>query len=173
MRSEAELCTIVKHSLDNCAKIPDPSNGFSSTSIRTFDGIGTINKSDGLHFVCWEAKFLKSMQAFAFSRIEPHQNFYLTKYAECIGVISYVIVGINAGRADQRAYIFLWDDFMSQLYLNKFSIHKKFLEKLPYNEIHKGKFDFNKIIDKKVLSDIYGNIEKVLEDLKGINVGNT
>ena len=52
------------------------------------------------------------MGAFPFSKIEPHQNFFLNEYNKCMGVISYVILGVNAGRGDQRMYVFEWNDFM-------------------------------------------------------------
>ena len=68
MKNEAEVCTIIRNSLVSGFKVPDPSGAFQSTSQRCFDGIGTIEKEDGLHFVCWEAKYLKSMSAFPFSR---------------------------------------------------------------------------------------------------------
>lgn len=106
------------------------------------------------------------MSAFNFNKIEPHQNKYLTEYLKCMGVISYVILGVNVARGDQRMYVFEWNDFMSELYLNGFSIHKDKLEKLPYNEVHKGTFNFEKIICKKDFDALYGSIDKVLEGLK-------
>ena len=163
MKNEAEVCTIIKNSLKHGAKIPDPSSGFTQTSQRTFDGVGTIEKEDGLHFVCWEAKYLKTMSAFNFQKIEPHQNMYLNIYNKCIGVISYVILGVNVGRGDQRMYVFEWDDFMGQLYENKFSIHKDKLMLLPYNEVHKGTFNFENIITKEELNKVYGNMDLVLK----------
>lgn len=165
MKNEAEVCTIIRGSFKYGFKIPDPSGSFNTTSQRCFDGIGTLYKEDGNHFVCWEAKYLKSMQAFPFAKIEPHQNYYLNLYNKCIGVISYVIVGVNVARGDQRMYIFEWDDFMGQLYENRFSIHKDKLEKLPYNEVHKGMFTFDNIITKDTLNIVYGNIDLVLQRL--------
>lgn len=103
------------------------------------------------------------MSAFNFQKIEIHQNAYLNTYNKCIGVISYVILGVNVGRGDQRMYVFEWNDFMGQLYENKFSIHKDKLEKLPYNEVHKGKFTFEKVINKDELNKVYGNIDLVLK----------
>ena len=80
-----------------------------------------------------------------------------------MGVISYVILGVNAGRGDQRMYIFEWNDFMGELYKNRFSIHKDKLEKLPYNEVHKGLFNFEKIITRSDLEKIYGDMDLVLK----------
>jgi len=106
---------------------------------------------------------LKAMGAFSFSKIEPHQNFFLNEYNKCMGVISYVILGVNAGRGDQRMYVFEWNDFMGELYKNRFSIHKDKLEKLPYNEVHKGLFNFEKIITRSDLEKIYGDMDLVLK----------
>jgi len=103
------------------------------------------------------------MGAFSFSKIEPHQNFFLNEYNKCMGVISYVILGVNAGRGDQRMYVFEWNDFMGELYKNRFSIHKDKLEKLPYNEVHKGLFNFEKIITRSDLEKIYGDMDLVLK----------
>ena len=88
------------------------------------------------------------MSAFNFQKIEPHQNYYLNTYNKCNGIISYVILGVNVARGDQRMYVFEWNDFMGELYKNKFSIHKDKLEQLPYNEVHKNLFTFdNKAFD--------------------------
>ena len=106
---------------------------------------------------------MKAMGAFPFSKIEPHQNFFLNEYNKCMGVISYVILGVNAGRGDQRMYVFEWNDFMGELYKNRFSIHKDKLEKLPYNEVHKGLFNFEKIITRLDLEKIYGDMDLVLK----------
>ena len=103
------------------------------------------------------------MGAFPFSKIEPHQNFFLNEYNKCMGVISYVILGVNAGRGDQRMYVFEWNDFMGELYKKRFSIHKDKLKKLPYNEVHKGLFNFEKIITQKKKKKIYGDMDLVLK----------
>ena len=100
MKSEAELCTIIAKSFTYGWKIPDPSGAYMQTSIRAFDGIATQMLADGLHFICWEAKYLKSPGAFSFKRIEPHQNFNLIEFRKAKEVLSYVIVGIDYGRAD-------------------------------------------------------------------------
>ena len=56
---------------------------------------------------------------------------------------------------DNRAYIFDVSA-VSELYYEGFSIHKKFLEQLPYNEIHKGIFSFDNIITRSELYKIIG-----------------
>lgn len=152
MKSEAEFCTVISSSLINGFKIPDPSGAFAATSKRAFDGIGTLLIDGKLRFVCWEAKFLKHLMAFSLKNVEPHQSFYLREYAKASGVISYLILGIDIDRTDKRAYVFEYSDRMAQLYNEGFSFHKKVLEKLPYNEIKKGKFTFDNIIDDEVLN---------------------
>lgn len=146
MKNEAEFCGVIKHSLDNVYKIPDPSSDYASTSLRCFDGVATIKENDKQYFICWEAKFMKAMQAFNFQRIEPHQNYWLNTFNKCENVRSYVILGVSVSRGDNRAYIFEWNDKMGELYNSKFSIHKKQLMSLPYNEIHKSRFEFKNII---------------------------
>lgn len=159
MWNEARFCTTIVHSLNKGYKIPDES-GFqygAKTSIRCFDGIGMQEVDGELHFVCWEAKALKQMSAFNFNHIREWQNDYLTEYSHAKGVISYIILGVDCGRGDKRAYVFKWDDSMSSLYKKGFSIHKKELEKLPYNLIKKDVFTFDNIITKETLVSIYGD----------------
>ena len=159
MWNEARFCTIVVHSLVDGYKIPDES-GFqygAKSSIRCFDGIGMRKVNDELHFVCWEAKVLKQMSAFNFKNIREWQNDYLASYSHAKNVLCYVILGVDCGRGNKRAYIFKWDESMSQLYHKGFSIHKKELEKLPYNLIKKDVFTFDNIITKETLVSIYGD----------------
>lgn len=153
MKSEAEFCTVISNSMINGFKIPDPSGNFAATSKRAFDGIGTLLINDELRFVCWEAKLLKHFEAFSLKRVEPHQNYYLREYAKAKGIVSYLILGIDIDRTDKRAYIFEYSEYMSQLYEQGFSFHKKVLEKLPFNEIKKGHFDFVNIITDKEISE--------------------
>ena len=69
---------------------------------------------------------------------------------------SLFCLGLNGEkRGDNRAYIFDVSA-VSELYYEGFSIHKKFLEQLPYNEIHKGIFSFDYIITKEELYKIIG-----------------
>ena len=154
MKNEAEFCTVIKNSMVKGYKIPDES-GFqygAHTSIRCFDGIGMLDSkyfgenNNQLKFICWEAKYLKKPGAFAFSKIRPWQNEYLCAYEKADKVKSLVIVGIDYGRADKRAFVFEWNDNFSDLYNIGFSIHLKELEKLPYNKLSKGIFTFDNII---------------------------
>ena len=145
---------------------PDPSGMFSSTSQRCFDGIGVLNIDDKYFFTCWEAKFLKSLCAFSLKMVEPHQDAYLRAYAECENIKTLVILGVDIDRSDKRAYIFDWNQ-LSPLYQIGFSFHKKFLDILPYNQIKKGKFEFNNIIDKETIKSVYGkSVETIIEEEK-------
>ena len=156
MKNEAEFSTITKNSIIAGFKIPDPQGMAAMTaSKRAFDGIGMIKENDELVFLCWETKFLKSMGAFSLKRVEEHQDFYLREYRKAKSIKSWVILGVDVGRNDKRAYIFDWDERFGELYKKGFSIHKKYLEKLPYNEIHKKLFEYNNIITFEVLQSIY------------------
>lgn len=153
MKSEAEFCTIISNSMINGFKIPDPSGNFAATTKRAFDGIGTLMVDGELRFICWEAKLLKHFEAFSLKRVEPHQDYYLREYSKAKSIISYLILGIDIDRTDKRAYIFEYSDKMSELYSQGFSFHKKVLEKLPFNKISKGHFDFENIITEKEISE--------------------
>ncbi len=108
----------------------------------------TKTNSNNLVFIPWEAKFIKNLSAFSFKRIETHQDYYLSEYGKALNVFPLLIVGANVSRGDNRIYIFDYNDCGHILYKNEFSIHKKYLEKLPYNEVHKGLFTFSNIITK-------------------------
>lgn len=166
MKSEAEFCTVVKNSLINGFKIPDATGMFASSIQRCFDGIGSIKVDDKLKFVCWEAKFMKSLGAFSLKVVEPHQDAYLRAYQQCENIQTFVILGIDIDRTDKRAYVFDWNE-LYPLYEVGFSFHKKFLDNLPYNPIKKGKFEFNNIINKEDIKKVYSkSIEVIIEESK-------
>lgn len=102
-----------------------------------------------------EAKFNKDPSAFNFNRIEEHQAYYLDEFAKIPDAICYVALGVQWARGDCRSFIFEWRD-ISELYKKGFSIHKKELEKLPYNSIKKEVFTFDNIITRETLVSIYG-----------------
>lgn len=160
MRNEAHLCTIISKSLLHGYKIPDPSTDFKTTSIRCFDGIGMVPESvfntTAPTFICWEAKHIKKLSAFSFKRIEPHQDMYLSAFATAVGIRALLFVGFSVNKGDNRVYIFDYKDCGHDLYQHGFSIHKPFLEKLPYNEIHKERFPIEKVIYKDDLLKVYG-----------------
>lgn len=166
MKNEAELCTIIAKSFTFGWKIPDASGNYFQSSIRAFDGIATQMFDDGLHFVCWEAKYLKSPGAFSFKRIETHQNEFLIEFRKAKEVKSMVLVGVDYGRSDKRVFIFDWDENFSNLYKIGFSIHLKELDKLPYNKISKGTFNFDNIITYNMLKSVYTDFDKVYNDFK-------
>lgn len=155
MKNEAQFCTVVKNSMIAGFKIPDASGEFTSTSIRCYDGLGLLDINTELIFCPWEAKYLKSLGAFAFSRVEPHQDFYLSEHGKAKSIFPLLIVGIDCGRADKRVFIFDYLDCGHDLYQNRCSIHKKYLEKLPYNKITKGVFKFDNIIHKEDIVKAY------------------
>ena len=62
--------------------------------------------------------------------------------------------------------IIRWDDNFSDLYKIGFSIHLKELNKLPYNSISKGSFEFANIINYNDLVGIYDNFKKVYDTFK-------
>ena len=154
--NEAQFCTVIKNSMIDGFKIPDPTGQFSATIKRAYDGIGLLEKEDGLHFCCWEAKWLKDMCAFPFKRVEPHQDYFIRAHKKAKEVLGYVIVGVDAARNDKRVLIFDWDEDFGKLYQAGFSIHKKYLEQLPYNKMSKGIFEFKEIITIDTLLKLYG-----------------
>lgn len=166
MKNEAEFCTVIKNSLVVGYKQPDPSGQYTNTSIRSCDGFGMIQNGNKLNFVCWEAKFLKKPGAFSFKRIEPHQNYYLTEWKKAESIRCFIIVGVDYGRADKRAFVFEWDNDFGELYKIGFSIHLKELNKLPYNKISKGKFTFDNIITYSMLKEIYPDFEEVCDGFR-------
>lgn len=103
-----------------------------------------------------EAKFNKDPSAFNFNRIEDHQAYYLDEFAKIPDAICYIALGVQWKRGETRSFIFDWRD-ISILYHKGFSIHKKELEKLPYNLIKKDVFTFDNIITKETLVSIYGD----------------
>lgn len=154
MKNESEFCTVIKNSMVDGFKIPDPSGDFAMTIKRAFDGIGMLNIDDSYKFVCWEAKFLKELKAFSFKNVRDHQDYYLTSYARADNILCYLIVGIDVARNDKRAYIFDYKDIGHELYQKEISIHKADLDKIPYNSIKNGKFEFSKVIKKEDIENI-------------------
>ena len=154
MKNESEFCTIIKNSMVDGFKIPDPSGDFAMTIKRAFDGIGMLEKDGKFNFVCWEAKFLKELKAFSFKNVRDHQDYYLNSYSRADNVLCYLIVGIDVARNDKRAYIFDYKDIGHELYKNEISLHKTDLEKLPYNPIKKDLFSFENIITKKDIENL-------------------
>lgn len=157
MRSEAQYCTCIVKSLNSVGdlayKIPQPdASGNWATSIRVFDIMGRKDNKP----LYLEAKFNKDPSAFNISgRIEDHQAYYLDEFAKIPDAICYIALGVQWKRGETRSFIFDWRD-ISFLYHKGFSIHKRELEKLPYNLIKKDVFTFDNIITKETLVSIYG-----------------
>ena len=153
MKKESEFCSVIVKSLDIGYKIPDPTGMYAKTIKRCFDIMGAHHFhgfKEYLHPVYIEAKFNKMMSAFNLNRIEDHQAYYLSRFNDVAGAKCFVILGVYAGRGDLRAYVFDWNA-LRPLYEHKKSIYAKVLKELPYNEVHKGVFKFDKIIAKEDL----------------------
>lgn len=154
MRNEAEFCSAIVRSLNENGdlgwKIPD-SAGMWTTSARVFDIMGRIY--DRPLYI--EAKFNKSFSAFNLNRIEPHQAYYLDEFNKISNAVCLILFGTNVSRGDVRSYIFKWDA-LTGLYKRGFSIHKKVLEKMPFNPVKKGLFSFFNVIDKELMKEMYG-----------------
>lgn len=167
MNSEAEVCTIFASSINTGYKIPDPTSNFGQTIIRPFDGLGMVEKEDGLHFLCWEGKYLSKMCAFNFGMVQPHQHAYLMEYSKAMGVEAYLAVGVKFARGKNFIYVFDYKD-VNILFIKRKSIHSKFLMKLPYMQVHKNKieFDLSNVITLDKLKEVYGEQEwqKLLSD---------
>lgn len=155
MTLESEFCTVLVNSLNKQGlgyKIPDPNANYKTTSKRPFDIMGILLVG-GMYLPCYiEAKFSKVKEAFNFKRVETHQSDYLKSFGQIDCAKTYVILGVRAGRRDTRAYIFDWKS-VGFLYPN-FSIHAKYLDDLPYNEIHHDLITFDKVIDIKDLERV-------------------
>lgn len=155
MKKESEYCSCIVKSLNESGnlgfKIPDPTGQFSQTIKRCFDIIGRIDNKP----LYIEAKFNKEPSAFNLNRIEEHQCFFLDEFAKIPDAVCLIALGVQWGRGDLRSFLFEWRD-LSYLYKKGFSFHKKELEKLPYNKVSKGVFDFNNIINKETIVSIYG-----------------
>lgn len=154
--NEAQFCTIIVNSAENGTlyKIPDASGNYSATSKRCCDIIGSLYKNNKFVPVYIEAKFNKEMSAFSLKRIEDHQAAHLSEWNKIENAQCYIILGVKAKRADTRAYIFEWS-CLAPLYKNGFSIHKKYLEKLPYNKVSKQLFTWDNIINNNIMKEVY------------------
>lgn len=157
MKNEAEYCTCIVHSLNEIGlgwKIPDPSGDFAFTIKRAFDLMGRIDKDGHSYPVYIEAKYSKDAGAFSLKRIEEHQGWYLSQFSKIDNSLCYIAFGCSYGRGDVRSFIFDWKS-IKPLFEAGFSIHKKYLDKLPYNKIKKDKFAFDNIITEKELCEVY------------------
>lgn len=170
MKDEAEFNRIVANSLKASKtvindkevtgwgyKISDAAGAYLMATIKSpFDGFGILAKNGQVYNVYFESKFNKSLSAINLNRIEPHQMESLLATSITPSSLSLFCLGLNGEkRGDNRAYIFDVSA-VSELYYEGFSIHKKFLEQLPYNEIHKGIFSFDNIITRSELYKIIG-----------------
>ena len=178
MVNEAELCTIIKNSMIDGVKIPDPSGNYNHTSIRCFDGIGMLpastfgEESGDKLFICWEAKYLKEPKAFSLKAVEPHQAYYLSSFSTAKNVKSLLILGVVFGRGDKRVFVFEWTETLKKLFDLGFSFHKDKLMQLPFNFVskdpnsNKSIFNFEYLIRTEDLNKIYGDINQEIKKLE-------
>jgi penicillin-binding protein-related factor A (putative recombinase) len=113
-----------------------------ATAKQPFDLFGAIK--DAPAYV--EVKFNKTTSSFNLNRIEPHQADWLDKFSRVNGAICLVILGVHVKRGDLRSYVFNWKSLATK-YREKHSYWWKDLEKLPYNEVKKGVFTFENVIE--------------------------
>lgn len=170
MKDEAEFNRIVANSLKASKtiigdkevngwgyKISDAAGAYLMATIKSpFDGFGILAKDGQVFNVYFESKFNKALSAINLNRLEPHQMESLLATSITPSSLSVFCLGLNGEkRGDNRAYIFDVSA-IKELYYDGYSIHKKFLEQLPYNEIHKGIFAFDHIIQKDELYKVIG-----------------
>jgi len=177
--SEKNINTMVKNSLavtgGFCFKIADPQKGAAMSSQKNpFDGFGVISpkviagaktfldvypgKYDADYVpLYWESKFKSTFEAFSLTLVEEHQGYYLDWVSKLPNSLTLLPLGVYMGRGDIRVYLFDWNA-VSPLYHKRFSIHKAYLEKLPYNQVtlKTGLFEAANIITKGDLDAIYG-----------------
>jgi hypothetical protein len=115
-----------------------------ATQQNPFDIFGVVCRPDPK--ACYiEAKHFKELKAFNLNKIEPHQAEWLTKFSLPKESEVYVLLSVQIKRADIRVWIWDWR-FLKEKYEAGFSYHAKMLLELPYNEVHKGIFEFSNII---------------------------
>lgn len=170
MRNEAEYCSCIVRSLNNCGlgwKIPDPNSSYACTVKRAFDIMGRIDKDSHSSAVYIEAKYSKDACSFSLKRIEDHQGWYLTQFNKIDNSLCYIAYGCTYKRGDVRSFIFEWKS-LKPLFDVGFSIHKKYLDKLPYNKIKEGLFAFENVITSKELCEAYGvtSIQEIINSMK-------
>jgi penicillin-binding protein-related factor A (putative recombinase) len=115
-----------------------------ATQKNPFDIFGIICNPEPKS-VYIESKHFKEFKAFNLKKIEPHQAYWLTKFSLPKDSEVYVILSVQVKRADLRVYIFDWR-YLQPMYEAGYSFFAKELDKLPYNEVHKGIFEFKNII---------------------------
>ena len=176
--SEKNINTMVKNSLalagGFCFKIADPPKSAAMSAQKNpFDGFGVISASamkceayaarylgqdrSGYVPAYWESKFLGEFGAFSLKMLEDHQAGYLDWCAKLPRAVVLTPLGIYHDRGDMRIYLFDWNA-LSPLYAKGFSIHKKFLAKLAFNQvtIKTKTFSTNNVIMAEDLLAAYG-----------------
>lgn len=147
MKNEAEFNTIVTKSLDWGFKIPDTGNSvmYAPKNRLPFDGFGAVNGKP----VYFESKYLSTVRAFNFNRLEDHQIENLLKLKELMpDALVLFLICVDFGRGDKRVFFFRDMDYVNQRKMAKDSITKKeFLARRNYVKIKKGLMDFNELME--------------------------
>lgn len=137
---EKDLNRIVCSSLDWAHKIGDTVSYNSQVHQKLpFDGFGLLN---GIP-IYFECKWLPRAMSFNLNRIENHQIENLQKI-HCLNpqVYCVIILGVEWGKSDRRAYIFFNIEEIAKRRLEGKHYLKKELEGLPHYKIKS-----NKVVD--------------------------
>ena len=95
MKNEAEVCTIICKSLDNCYKIPDPTSNFSQTIERPFDCFGSFREKP----LYIEVKHQKGLLALDLQDVKDHQIDALLRFKKTIpNAECWVVWGVTTGK---------------------------------------------------------------------------
>jgi penicillin-binding protein-related factor A (putative recombinase) len=115
--TEIDVNRIIGNSCDWRYKIPDAGHG-----LKPFDGIALF-KGNAIY---WEAKLLKEVKAFNFTRLEDHQIANLQQVAaqNTPNILPLFLVVVAFGRLDKRLYIFRDMQYIGERKLQKRSILK-------------------------------------------------
>jgi penicillin-binding protein-related factor A (putative recombinase) len=150
MSGEAAFNLDIGKALDWYYKISDldASRGVPSAK-KPFDGFGILKGKP----VYWEAKFLKTCEAFNFSQLKQHQiDNLVTIKKNAPEAICLFIIGVKMAERDVRAFIFTDMLDIKQRKEERRSILKKEFEQLS-NFIRKTKGKYNLSAYLKDLGD--------------------
>lgn len=157
---ESQLNTIISNSLKTIGwayKISDPMGG---TGIQNpFDGFGVYNK----YSIYWEAKLLKSYQAFNFKKIESHQLKNLIDINNILlnNCYTIIVLGIFESRKYFDVYFFDIKYIDKLIKNNKKSVLKKELLELKKQDMYLPIFR-DKKLKKYYIDNIHNIYNKVI-----------
>lgn len=144
MKSEAEVCTIIKNSFiaqgHYLYKIPDPSSTFSATIKRDFDLVGRYEQRP----IYMEVKYLNELRSFNLKSLEEHQIKALMEYTKIPSALCLVGLGVNVSRCYKIIYFWNINDILIRIKEER-NFLKKELESIPHYTIT------NKLINEKLI----------------------